>query len=108
MMPRRKVEVFPNESRGVPERKSRCSRTKVEVFPNAPFLGLPNVEAIFTPSLPPVGGGVRVGGIVVPMRKLPPSAFGPGPPGFGRRSAFRADGRRVGPMEDTQVWEEVK
>jgi len=29
-------------------------------------------------------------------------------PGFGRCSAFRADGRRVGRMEDTQVWEEVK
>jgi hypothetical protein len=27
---------------------------------------------------------------------------------FPGRAAFRADGRRVGPMEDTQVWDEVK
>jgi hypothetical protein len=55
MMPRTKVEVYPNESRGLPERKSRSTRTKVEVYPNAPFFGLPNAEAIFTLRLPPFG-----------------------------------------------------
>jgi hypothetical protein len=79
MMPRRKVEVFPKESRGVPEGKSRCSRRKVEVFPNAPFLGLPNAEAIFTLRLPPVRGGVRVGGMAVLMRKSRHPAISPGP-----------------------------
>jgi len=70
---------------------------------------LSNGEAIFTPSLPPIGDGVRVGGIVVPVGKLPPFRLRAGPcRGSGRRAAFRADGRRVGPMEDTQTWEEVK
>jgi hypothetical protein len=70
---------------------------------------LPNVEAIFTPSLPPFGTAFGSGGIVVPMGKFPPFRLRAGPfGGFGRRVAFRADGRRVGPMEDTQVWEEVK
>jgi hypothetical protein len=35
-------------------------------------------------------------------------AFGSGHVGTAPEAAFRADGRRVGPMEDTQVWEEVK
>jgi hypothetical protein len=81
VMPQRKVEVFPKESRGLPKGKSRSSQRKVEVFPKESrglpkgfnLWGSPNVEAIFTPILPPVGGGVRVVGIVVPMGKLRPS-----------------------------------
>jgi len=37
---------------------------------------------------------------------VPPS--GRAPPGFPRKAAFRADERRVGPIEDTQISEEVK
>jgi hypothetical protein len=102
MMPQGKVEVYPNESRGLPKRKSRSTQT-------LRFSGFLNVEAIFMPSLPPVGDGVRVGGIVVPMGKLPPSRLRAGPRRDSpRKAAFRADERRVGPMEDTQIWEEVK
>jgi len=108
-MPQRKVEVYPNESRGLPERKSRSTRTKVEVYPNAPVLGIAERGSdIYAESAPRLGrrSGRRKGRSDEEVPAILPSVLAL--PGFGKRSACCADGRRVSRMEGTQVWDEVE
>jgi hypothetical protein len=56
VMPQRKVEVFPKESRGLPKGKSRSSQRKVEVFPKAStFGGRRTWKRYLRRSCPPLG-----------------------------------------------------
>jgi hypothetical protein len=79
------------------------------MYPKAPIIGLVEWGSdIYATASPPSGRhwgrrNRRSDGETPPV---PPS--GRVTSGFPGRAAFRADGRRVGPMEDTQIWEEVK
>jgi len=91
---RTKVEVFPNESRGLPKRPDfwTCRTWKRYLRRVCPPLGavFGSAESSFR------WGNSR--------RPAPGRAL----PGFDRRAAFRADRRRVGPMKGTQIWDEVE
>jgi hypothetical protein len=84
-------------------------QTKVEVFPNASIFGGRRTWKRYLRRVRPRWGrrsGRRNRRSDGKTPAVPP--LGRVPPGLPRKAAFRADGRRVGRMEDTQVWEEVK